>query len=609
MKRLNRRIAILLAFVIIFTTGSASLVTANEHSVGLQTGTNTLHTQLMSGGTTTDDKTGMLTGQEAEMRFVYTKNSANAAVLAIPVPDPSKGDYRVTLPSAYTVDDSHIGAAAEPLPAEFGSLAGKRNYLLIWSKEQASIITVKFRYSNGVTPDDTSLTVNAKLFEATGSAGSYSAIKGSGVDSTDSTGATADPVTLVWNTNENITISKSVTSSVKPVFTDLQDRSYSSVAANNDSTYTATYRLAVKTTGRDNSGRIFMDKMTITDKLSGYLNGANQKPVSIVVKDATDGNVIASSTPTGNQTPVKIGDDTTFSFDIPNVANAAKIDASYEFDVTVKWDKNAYTKYYDSNAPDSVFTGKTAVAVRNTASLTYKPVTSSDPVQVSPAAADISLGWRQLPPAGRISIHVYTLRRYHSLTISSDGQDWEVAAAAQFALKDADDKVIATGVSDENGSITFDDIPSGVDYRLVEITGPGGSASGSEYILQEGDLEDGNVSQLTNITSDTDSVTSYTVRYKRNEGSLLTGKAFLNAAGAMMPNTAIGGSYSAVFHLVYDGGSNDGKDVPNSSFTISGLSQIADIIEKPFPDGKYIIVEDSLTLGAHTYTPASQDSP
>ncbi|MDR2672270.1 MAG: prealbumin-like fold domain-containing protein, partial [Coriobacteriales bacterium] len=437
--------------------------------------------------------TTLLSGHSAIASFAITNNAPRGWVLAVPVPDPqNSGSYTVVLGSAYGIDTTHVGPLAQPLDEKFGPLQGRTDVLLIWGTATATYFSVKFTYPSGTTPSGTQLTLDAYLFEASYISGAPSGIveANTAIAPTDLAGSPTPPLTFTWDTNEELSITKSVTAPTPdPAFSTLQTRTYSQVAnPGAENTYTTSYRVNVATTGSDDYGRVWMDELHIRDNLAGYLNGTSQTPQSIVVKNSA-GLVVASTT--GQGSPIALNSNSTvFDIALP-MAQGTAISGTY-FDVDITWDKNAYTKTYFNNTYEAG-----VVTVDNTATLYSKPVFAQAPSPVDEASAAISLGWQQAAPvpaqltvnkrlgvSGSIFAYTTALATAYERDYGNPSYNNGDTSCVEFTLTDANNAVLSKHLilGETNSAVTFgvaadgdfnathDGLPPGT-YTLAETGG------------------------------------------------------------------------------------------------------------------------------------------
>jgi hypothetical protein len=207
---------------------------------------------------------------------------------------------------------------------------------------------------------------------------------------------------------------------------------------------------------------------------------------------------------------------------------------------------------------------------------------------------------------GRIQVHVSQQKEFE---VAQNGDPlYENTSGAKFKLMDGS-TVIGYGTSDVNGNIIFENVPLGKTYTLQQ-----------DYDLGYYDTDntmpklilDTAKSDLTGIASSNSTVNKFEVYYKRNEGSIYTGKQFASSmyTGGLVPNAIIG-NFKATFHLE----SADGVVVPGSTFVINGQANAVALITDAnnqkvgiYP-GTYHIVEEELVIGGQTYTPSSTNAP
>ncbi|MDR1068258.1 MAG: InlB B-repeat-containing protein [Clostridiales Family XIII bacterium] len=364
--------------------------------------------------------------------------------------------------------------------------------LLIWKTAPggsfATDYDIDYHFDNGITPDGTTFDVKAYVFEASGvTAGKPGTILTDGANNDSAT------VTLTAQANEAWSVDKTIispSSAADQEFTALKERPYADIPDSSSAAddWAITYQLSVQTNKSvADYGRMFMDKITVTDTLSGYL--ASGTPTSIVVREGSVTGPVVQHTVSANT-----GTAQTISFDILP-PGPDKYITSKNYYVTVIFNKDNYTNL--RNMPQIISGVQT---VNNSATVTDDPSDTYFPGianRTSPASAkDVKFGWYQGEPTLPVitiqkklklsnlerEYHAGLAKTYENNPSLAEGSLSAVTFSLQKVASETDSTPQGAPVTQQlvlgNGIATlslakFTDIEAGT-YRLKETVGIAG---------------------------------------------------------------------------------------------------------------------------------------
>ena len=398
----------------------------------------------------------VLTGVKMPSFIVVTMNGQGSSIIVIPFSSPDDVIYSDIKGNASATVRNPAGEMFTYINESGQSVTEKCWVIDCVNNDPTTLFILDFAvaFKAGVTPAGVEMPLKAYIYEAEGGN-----IKAGGAK------AATNTYTATAKTNEAWVLNKTT---IFNGTTGFEERNYAQVE-NNDPAYdyvTVPYSLDLVTTGSGNAGRIYQDKVTITDTITGKFLKTGIK--SIVVKKG--------ATTVFTENIANITNDNTHTFSFTETCDPDVAPENLHYVVEVTFDKDVYTNRYQETPILNEL-----VNVSNTVTAKIEPAAVAIPdMNLSVATpAEFSFGYKQGEPAA-INLALHTRVSIGGTT--SAAYDWEMrerygnsTAPLTYTLTntgtgDVETREYKANEGTNNPTVVFDGLKAGT-YKLNETQG------------------------------------------------------------------------------------------------------------------------------------------